>query len=133
MRLTNAEIVQYFRDITEIINRREKYPVRFSFALLKNYRALEPENRNIEEARNRLLDEYNRKDSEGKPLYLTTGQIDILSEHQKEWEKGMKELLDIEVEVPVWKVPESILEESDINIEPVILYNCSFMLEEESD
>ena len=41
----------------------------------------------------------------------------------------MKELLDIEVEVPVWKVPESILEESDINIEPVILYNCSFMLE----
>ena len=70
MRLTNAEIVQYFRDITEIINRREKYPVRFSFALLKNYRALEPENRNIEEARNRLLDEYNRKDSEGKPLYL---------------------------------------------------------------
>ena len=36
MRLTNAEIVQYFRDITEIINRREKYPVRFSFALLKN-------------------------------------------------------------------------------------------------
>ena len=52
MRLTNAEIVQYFRDITEIINRREKYPVRFSFALLKNYRALEPENRNIEEARN---------------------------------------------------------------------------------
>ena len=72
MRLTNAEIVQYFRDITEIINRREKYPVRFSFALLKNYRALEPENRNIEEARNRLLDEYNRKDSEGKPLYLTT-------------------------------------------------------------
>lgn len=23
MRLTNAEIVQYFRDITEIINRRE--------------------------------------------------------------------------------------------------------------
>ena len=133
MRLTNAEIVQYFRDITEIINRREKYPVRFSFALLKNYRALEPENRNIEEARNRLLDEYNRKDGEGKPSYLTTGQIDILPEHQKEWEKGMKELLDIEVEVPVWKVPESILEESGINIEPVILYNCSFMLEEEID
>ena len=34
MRLTNAEIVQYFRDITEIINRREKYPVRFSFSHL---------------------------------------------------------------------------------------------------
>ena len=57
MKLTNAEITAHFRDITEIINRREKYPVRFSFALLKNYRALEPENRNIEEARNRLLDE----------------------------------------------------------------------------
>ena len=110
MRLTNAEIVQYFRDITEIINRREKYPVRFSFALLKNYRTLEPENRNIEEARNRLLDEYNRKDSEGKPLYLTTGQIDILPEHQKDWEKGMIEHLVIVVEVPVWKVPYSILE-----------------------
>ena len=133
MRLTNAEIVQYFRDITEIINRREKYPVRFSFALLKNYRALEPENRNIEEARNRLLDEYNRKDSEGRPLYLTTGQIDILPEHQKEWEKGLKVLLEIEVEEPVWNVPQSFLEETDIYIEPVILYNCSFMLEEESD
>ena len=42
MKLTNAEIAAHFRDITEIINRREKYPVRFSFALLKNYRALEP-------------------------------------------------------------------------------------------
>ena len=66
-------------------------------------------------------------------MYKRQGQIDILPEHQKEWEKGMKELLDIEVEVPVWKVPESILEASDINIEPVILYNCSFMLEEKSD
>ena len=132
MRLTNAEIVQYFRDITEIINRREKYPVRFSFALLKNYRTLEPENRSIEETRNRMLDEYNRKDGEGRPLYLTTGQIDILPGYQKEWEKGMKELLAIETDIPVCTVPEDVLEESGIVIEPAVLYDCSFMLEPEN-
>lgn len=133
MKLTNAEIAAHFRNITEIINRREKYPVRFSFALLKNYRVLEPENRSIEEARNRMLDEYNRKDAAGSPLYLATGRIDILPEYQKEWEKGMKELLEIETELPICTVPESVLEESDISIEPAVLYDCGFMLEEEPD
>ena len=132
MKLKNAEIVQYFRNITEIINRREKYPVRFSFALLKNYRTLEPENRSIEEARNRMLDVYNRKDGEGNPLYLTTGRIDILPEYRKEWEQGIQELLAIETDLPVCTVPESILEESGIAIEPAVLYDCSFMLEPEN-
>ena len=38
----------------------------------------------------------------------------MLPEHQNEWEKGIKELLDIEVEVPVRKVPE--WKEIDYNI-----------------
>ncbi len=131
MKLTNAEIVTHFRNITDIINRREKYPVKFSFALLKNYRALEPENRNVEEARNRLLDEYNVRDEKGIPSYLETGMIEIAPEHLEEWEKGMKELLDIETDIPIHVIPESVLEESGIAIEPTILYDCGFMLDTE--
>lgn len=133
MKLTNAEIAAHFRNITEIINRREKYPVRFSFALLKNYRILEPENRNIEEARNRMLDEYNRKDEAGNPLYMATGRIDILPEYREQWKKGMEELLAIETELPICTVPESVLEGSEISIEPAVLYDCGFMLEEDMD
>lgn len=131
MKLTNAEIATHFRNITDIINRREKYPVKFSFALLKNYRTMEPENRSIEEARNRLLDEYNVKDAHGVPKYLSTGMIEIAPEHMEEWEKSMQELLAIEVDIPIHIIPESVLEESGIAIEPTVLYDCGFMLEEE--
>lgn len=131
MNLTNAEIATHFRNITDIINRREKYPVRFSFALLKNYRILEPENRSIEEARNRLLDEYNKKDEKGVPLYLTTGMIEIDPEYEEKWSEEIKALLAIEVDIPIHKVPESVLEESGIAIEPTVLYDCGFMLEQD--
>lgn len=131
MKLTNAEIATHFRNITDIINRREKYPVKFSFALLKNYRTMEPENRGIEEARNRLLDEYNVKDAHGIPKYLSTGMIEIAPEYAEEWEKSMQELLAIEVDIPIHTIPEAVLEESGIAIEPTVLYDCGFMLEEE--
>lgn len=131
MKLTNGEIAVHFRNITDIINRREKYPVRFSFALLKNYRILEPENRSIEEARNRLLDEYNIKDEKGIPLYLTTGRIEIAPEYAEKWSEEMKALLAIGTDIPIHKIPESVLEESGIAIEPTILYDCGFMLEQD--
>lgn len=127
MKLKNSEVVARAAGLAEIINRGVKYPVAFSFGLSKNMRALENLNKDFEESRNRLLDEYNVKDENGKPAYLTTGKIEISKEHEDAWKKAMSELLNIEVEFEVHKVELSVLD--GINIEADVLYLCDFMLE----
>lgn len=126
--MKNSEIVAKYMALTEIINKNEKYPVKFSFALSKNVKTLESLNKDFEVARNGLLDAYNRKDDAGQPAYRSTGKIEIAPEHAAEWKKAMEELLEIEVDVSVHKIPLSVLD--NITVEPAVLYACDFMIEE---
>lgn len=127
MKIKNSELIAKINGLTDIINRREKYPVKFSFALSKNLKAMGELNKDFETARNKLLDEFNVKDESGQPAYQTTGKIAIPEENAGEWKKSMDELLDIEVELNVHTVPESILD--GMEIEPDVLYICDFMFE----
>lgn len=127
MKIKNSELIAKINGLTDIINRREKYPVKFSFALSKNLKAMGELNKDFETARNKLLDEFNVKDESGQPAYQTTGKIEIPAENAGEWKKSMDELLDIEVELNVHTVSESILD--GIEIEPDVLYICDFMFE----
>lgn len=125
MKIKNSEVIAKANALAEIIKRGEKYPVKFAFALSKNMKALEALNKDFEETRNKILDECNVKDGAGKPAYQTTGKIEIDEKHKEEWKRSMDELLDIEVEMSVHTVPESILD--GIEIAPDVLYVCDFM------
>lgn len=127
MKIKNSELIAKINGLTDIINRREKYPVKFSFALSKNLKTMGELNKDFETARNKLLDEFNVKDESGQPAYQTTGKIEIPEENAREWKKSMDELLDIEVELNVHTVSESILD--GMEIEPDVLYICDFMFE----
>lgn len=125
--MKNSEITAAVINLNAIIAKKEKYPVKFSYALTKNLKDLEPLSKAYEEERNKLLDQYNVKDKDGDPAYLKAGKIEIAEEYQDAWEKEMQELLDIEVEFSPHKISMNDLPEQ---IEPDILYVLSFMIQE---
>lgn len=125
--MKNSEIIASHEALNEILRKNEKYPVRVSYAISKNAKALENLMMDFETERNKLLDRYNASDEEGTPTYKKTGKIDISEEFEEEWKKDMTELLDIDVEfnphmVPIVEFPEA--------IEPRILHALFFMIEE---
>lgn len=128
MKMKNSEIADTNMAFVDIMSRKEKYPVKFAFAMSKNAKAVEKANKDFEEARFKLLDEYNVKDKAGEPTYKATGQMDIALEHRAAWEKEIRELLDIEVEFNVHMASMSVLEGVQIGAD--VLYACDFMLEE---
>ena len=125
--MKNSKIAATFINLNEIMNKEEKYPVKFSYALSKNLIAIEPLNKAYTEARDHLLDRYNRKDDDGKPAYKITGKIEIAEEYQAVWQKEFQELLDIEVECTPHMISVEDLPEG---IEPAILYALDFMIKE---
>ena len=125
--MKNREIVAAYENLTALINKQEKYPVRFSYAVTRNFKMLESLMKDFESERNKLLDQYNVKNDKGEPAYKETGKVEIASEQMEAWTMDMGELLEIEVEcnlqvVSIGDFPE--------NIEPGILYGLDFMIQE---
>ncbi len=123
--MKNSEITAAFINLGNIINQNEKLPVRLSYAITRNIRALEPLNKAFEEERNKLLDMYNVKDADGRPEYVKTNKIEIAEEYKAAWEKEIRELLNIDTEFKPHRIHPSDLPE---NIEPGVLLALDFMI-----
>lgn len=126
--MKNSEIIAGYMGLLNLVEKKEKYPVKFSFAITKNLKHLEQLNKDFETERNRLLDIYNVKDETGEPAYKTTGKIDIASEQEENWRKDVQELLNIEVEVTIHTVTLTDLEGVNITAEDMLA--CDFMIAE---
>lgn len=125
--MKNSEIVAAYQNMGELIKKKEKYPVKFSYAIIQNTKKLEDLMKAFEEERNRLLDQYNVKDENGKPAYQTSGKIEIDEKYQKDWERDMEELLGIEVEFLPHQIDIADFPET---MEPLILIALDFMIKE---
>ena len=126
--MKNSEIVRNYIGLIELVNKKEKYPVKFSFAITKNLKMLEGLNGDFETERNKYLDQYNVKDENGEPAYKSTGRIDIAKEYEKDWQDAVQELLDIDVDINVHKI--SLSELNGVSISAGDLLSCDFMLNE---
>lgn len=125
--MKNSEIVAAYENLAAVMGKQEKYPVKFSYAVTRNFKALESLMKTFEEERNKLLDRYNVKNEAGEPAYKETGKIEIAKEHESNWTKEMSELLEIEVEFKPHMIEVENLPE---DIEPGILYGLDFMIKE---
>ncbi len=125
--MKNSEITAAYINLTQILNKGEKWPVKFSYALTRNMKALEPLHKDFEAERDKLLDQYNVKNKNDEPAYKTTNKIEIELEHQIAWQKEFQELLDIEVEFSPHQI---VFDELPAEIEPDILYVLDFMIKE---
>lgn len=125
--MKNSKIVAAYENLATVIGKQEKYPVKLSYAMTRNFKALESLMKDFETERNKLLDLYNVKSEDGKPAYITSGKIEISKDHESDWTKEMSELLEIDVEFSPHMVD---VEDFPENIEPSILYGLDFMIKE---
>ena len=130
--MKNSEINMAFLNLQGIISQngkkeKAKNPIKFSYALTRNLKLLEPLQEAFEKEKISLLDQYNVKDENGEPAYKKTNQIEIAEENKDVWEKELQELLDIEVEFSPHMIP---IEDFPEEIEPDIVYVLNFMIKE---
>lgn len=125
MNLTNKKIVNDSLILMDVA--RKELPIKVSYALAKNIAKIEKELEIYNSERQKLLDKYCVKDENGKNKVDENNQLKIEEEYLKDWEKDIKELQNIEVEIDIHKFK---LEElNGYNMTPSELIAIDYMIE----
>ena len=105
VKMTNAEMVAAVNKITSMQEREEKdgkklfgSKIKIVYAIKKNKEKLLQLLKPYEEARVELIKEH------GTNAALTDGALEIRKDRKEQWNKAMKELLDIEADVDIFTV-----------------------------
>lgn len=97
MKMTNQEIINF----AGLMLGDRHLPVKIAFAIHKNARTIEPAFKAYGETRKKLIEQYAKKDAEGKPIVEDDNYI---IEDAEQFNVDMNELLTEETEVEVHKV-----------------------------
>jgi len=124
MKLTNEELLTSMQSLRVLAQR--DLPIKVSYAVAKNISKIEKELKTYEEERQRLIHKHAKKDKDGEIIADKTGQIEF--KDKRKWDKDVRELLDIEVEVVFHKFNIKHLEGH--NISPAELIAMGNMIEE---
>ncbi|WP_290063442.1 hypothetical protein [Paraclostridium bifermentans] len=125
MKLTNKKIVTDSMILMDIS--RKELPIKVSYALAKNISKIEKELQIYNSERQKLLDKYCVKDGNGENKVDENNQLKIQEEYLKDWEKDIKELQNIELEIDIHKFK---LEElNGYNMTPSELIAIDYMIE----
>lgn len=101
MKLTNKKILNNAMTIGVISNK--ELPVKVSYALAKNISKLEKELEIYNKEREKLIEKYSVKDDDNKTVIDENNQIKIQDKYLEDWNKDIKELQEIEVEIDIHK------------------------------
>ena len=112
MKLTNRKIVNDVNFLA--ILTQKQLPIKVSYAIAKNISKIESELKIYNKERQKLLDKFCVKDSEGNNVIDENNNLKIADEHLEVWNKEINELLDIEVEIDIHK----------FNVDDLIYSNC---------
>ena len=129
MKLTNNKIKEIALQINGITDK--KLPIKLSFALQKNIKALASAEKEYEEARKKILEDNAEKDEDGKPIIeedrYKINDMDKVT-------NDIVELLNIEVDLDIHEVGIEVLEQCDLDrydtLTPRELALLEFMIKE---
>ena len=124
MKIKNEVLVNSVQVLRKLNN--AELPVRVSYKLAKNIKSIDKELKIYEEEKQKLINKYGEKDEEGKSKVNENGMINILD--TENWNKDIKELLEIEVEINVEKINIDELAKSDLKITPSELTLIDYMI-----
>lgn len=109
MKYKNIEIINIMNYLNTFLDR--KLPQRINYAIMRNIRNFQGEYDVYIKSLNNLIDNYKDyivKDENGKVQLLEIGVPSVDDEVKDEYIKELNELLSIEVEVPMYTIPESV-------------------------
>ena len=124
MKIKNEVLLDSVQVLRKLNN--AELPVRVSYKLAKNIKSIDKELKIYEEEKQKLINKYGEKDEEGKSKVNENGMINILD--VENWNKDIKELLEIEVEINVEKINIDELAKSDLKITPSELTLIDYMI-----
>jgi len=110
---------------------QKKLPIKVSYVLAKNIAKIEDELKLYNKEKQKLIDMYSIKDEEGKPL-IEDNNIRIAEEYIMDWNRDIKDLLDIENEIDIHKFQIDELVNSNCVMSPMELMLIDYMIEEQS-
>ena len=125
MKLTNKKISNDSLLLMEIA--RKELPIKVSYAIAKNIAKIEKELEIYNSERQKILDKYCVKDENGKNKVDENNQLKIQEKYLKDWEKDIKELQNIDIEIDIHKFK---LEElNEYKMTPSELIAIDYMIE----
>lgn len=105
-------------------------PVKVSYAIAKNISKIENELKVYNEERQKLLNKYAEKNEKDEIIMNEDNSLKIAKEHIDDWNKDIKELLDIKVEIDIHKFKFDDLVNSNCELTPADLMVLDYMIEE---
>ena len=124
MKIKNEVLVNSVQVLRKLNN--AELPVRVSYKLAKNIKSIDKELKIYEEEKQKLINKYGEKDEEGKLKTKEDGSINITD--TENWNKDIKELLDIEAEINIEKINIDELAKSDLKLTPAELALIDYMI-----
>lgn len=125
MKLTNKKIGNDSIILMELA--RKELPIKVSYALAKNIAKIEKELEIYNLERQKLLDKYCVKDENGKNKVDENNNLKISDEFLEDWNRDIKELQNIEIEIDIHKFK---LEElNEYKMTPSELIAIDYMIE----
>ncbi len=140
MKMKLKEVMDRYEGLSKIGGKT--FPSKLSFAISYNLRKLQKEVEGVEKERNKIYEEYARKDENGKMIILdgiSDGKkiryYDFSRENKAQVEKEYSDLLEEEVEVEVRKIKREAIEqceEKDRYTIPTVsdIFGMSFMTDD---
>ena len=126
MKLSNNKILNDAKRLGEISQRQ--LPVKVSYAIAKNLSKIEAELNIYNKEKQKLIDQYGKRDENGQIEVDEAEHVIFPVENLVNWNKSIRELLDIENEVDIHKF--SIKELEGFSMSPLELRVIDYMIEE---
>ncbi|WP_300902225.1 hypothetical protein [uncultured Clostridium sp.] len=126
-KLTNERIV----NIINLLGRLNDtpLPIKVAYAVSKNIDKIERELKAYNIERSKLLDKYTEKDEKGEVI-IENGHFKIKEECAANWNREIRELLDIENDVEIHMIQLDDLLNSNCSIAPSEFELIDFMIKE---
>ena len=128
MKLSNETIVNSADALSKLS--LMELPVKVSYAIAKNINKIEKELKVYNAERQKLIQKYAVKDTDGKPKIDENGTMNIQEGLLEDWNKDTKELSAIENEIDIHLIKLDDLFNCSCNISASILAAVEYMIEE---
>ena len=128
MKLSNETIVNSADALSQLSVM--ELPVKVSYAIAKNINKIEKELKVYNAERQKLIQKYAVKDTDGKPKIDENGTMNIQEGFLEDWNKDTKELSAIENEIDIHLIKLDDLFNCSCNISASILAAVEYMIEE---
>ena len=108
MKLKNRDIVNFINGCTAL--KEKKLPIKIGYAVHRTILSLAEAAEAYNVAREKIIEEHTKKDSEGKPVVKDNGYV---FKDTQRFNKDLEELLGIDTEVSLHTISEKDIEKYD--------------------